>query len=467
MKIIRYLTALLLIILSTLPVFSAQLDDKATNALSLALEMFKADEYLPAVDLLKEAEKNLGGNFNYWLYLGLGYQRTGQTEQAIDAYERAGAINPDAGNLPSRIRALKLETKRLKYVAVKLNTDKEKSAYLMAKARQFRKKYLLDQAFRYFLQALMYDKELLKHDEGFITAGEVFYNLKKTEHAELFLGILQFFQGDRDNAEKNITVFLESSPPGAEFLQRRAQEYLQKIQLLKAQAQMASAAEAKASAIKIVTQKVNKPPHASANQDVEAIEAELELVANARFSEPDSGFVEFFATEVAKKQIAELNRTEEPDKKCRIIWELGNSNLQNPEVMAALNDNLLDEDIGVVSSTLEAIGKIGAPAAVAVIDSLLNLMDHEELTIKFMAIETLGKIKEQPQKVVPVLLRDYIAEKDIYLKRHVYYWVNKFGKPGVNVLYRELEEADRVDRAPIAELISRITGEKVQALIDR
>lgn len=447
----------------------------SNELLAMCLEFYKWDEYLPGIDLLEQSAEGLEDSFNYWLYLGLGYQRTGQTEKAIKAYEKAYSINSSAGNLSSRIRALRIETKRLDYQKTDLAQNTAKADYLMNLARKLRKEYQLDRSFRLFLQALNYNPDLLGRDEGFITEAEVFYGLKKVAHAEFFQGLFQLMQGDIEHAEKNLNAFLKSQGKKPAIFLARAEDGLKKISMLKEAAVVAKVSERKLAASERITAlpgpvkgvKIAVKKQNDTNENVETIEQEINAEESGRFIVPDSGFVEFFAAEVARKTIAELSQARDVERQCRLIWELGNSRLQNSEVMSALISQFESTEIEVLNMTMEAVGKIGAPSAEAAIDNLIAFIEHEDPLIKFLAIETLGKIKEQPEKVIPVLVKDYAEENDLYLKRNIYYWVNKFGKPGLRVLYNELEATDRIDRKPIAELISRITGEKIQSLIDR
>jgi len=464
---------LLLVLVVFLSVFvtigaSTEASESSSELFKLCMELYKWDEYLPGVDLLERSGEGMENSFNYWLYLGLGYQRTGQNAKAINAYEKASVLNPAAGNLVSRIRTLKIETKRLGDVKSNIDSDRAKAEYLMAQSLRLRKESNLDRAFRTFLQALTYNPELLNKDEGFITQAEVFYGLKKVEYSEFFQGSFQLLQGDLKNAEMNLSYFLKSPGKKPAIFVSRAEESIEKIRALK------KVIVSESVGFPDVTNKLvanrTKPveKHAVNNQvNVEAIEQQITAGGRGRFKKTDSGFVEFFAAEVAGKIIAELSQTVESERQCRLIWELGNSNLQTPDVMSALIAQLEATEIEVLNAAMEAIGKIGAPSATSAIDRLISLIEHDDPLIKFLAIETLGKIKEQPEKVIPILAKDYAAENDIYLKRHLYYWVNKFGKPGIQVLYRELEETARVDRKPLAELINRITGERIQTLIDR
>lgn len=472
----RRLSVLLLVVACCLFSGSLIAADDNNDVLQLCLELYKLEEFLPGIDLLQSSSEGMENNFNYWLYLGLGFQRTGQTENALKAYSKAFEINKTAGNLSSRIRTLRLETKHLDYKKVELADSSKKASYLMSLARKLRKEYQLDRAYRVFLQALNYDSQLLSKDEGFITQAEVFYGLKKSEHAEFFQGLFQLLQGDIENSEKNLKFFLKNPERKPSIYISRAEDSLKKIKSLKETALASANIEKKPaekdriSALPKIVEERKKPVNnvkTRSQENVDTLDQEISSETGSRFVMPDSGFVEFFAGEVARKMITELSQTDETERKCRLIWELGNSGLQNSEVMSALITQLESPEIPVLTTTLEAIGKIGSPSAGNAVDVLLALIEHDEPLVKFLAIETLGRIKEQPEKVIPVLAKDYAAENDIYLKRHLYYWVNKFGRPGLKILYNELEETPRVDRKPVAELISRITGEKIQALIDR
>ncbi len=470
------LSALQCLLLTALFIASSSFAQSEVTKESLfasALEMFKFDEYIPAADKLEEAS-DLKQDFNYWLYLGLAFQRTGQTSRAIVAYENALAISPAATNLKSRIRSLKIETQRLDYKPVVLDTPQKKSEYLFRQAKDLRQNKEYDKAFRSFLQALGYSRRLLAEDDGFLTQGEVFYGLKRVDYSELFQGIFQFYQGNFAASDRNISFFLQSHASAPEFLKRRAEDYLKLLNATKAQIANAFQGEEKpatANLVKTPQVKTDKVRVANFDKkrdsDVTALEADIIAESSKRVVMTDSGFAQHFGRELASRYLLEIADETDSEKVIRRIWEIGNIGIHDSEVMQKLTAYLQSEDVSIVLTTLEAISKIGMPSAEISLESVFALLEHEELTVKFVAIENLGKMRANPQKVIPRLAKEYAREKDQYLKRHLYYWVNKFGKPGVKVLYEILEDAARVDRRPVAELISRITGEKVNELINR
>ena len=462
----------------------------ATGQLQLVLDMFRYDQYLPALDLLEASEDTHRDDFNYWLYRGLGYQRSAQTRKALAAYEKAAKLNTAAGNLQNRIKALQIEIEQKNFRDSSLDTPAQKAAWLFAEAEKLQNRKKEEQAFRYYLQAVDYDPALIKNDNGFISRGNTWYQLKlndKIAHASLFLGIFKYLQNETTAAAADLQKFMQSSPrPPA--LERMATIYLKRLEENSGQKTVAKpelvsnpnndAAASTPSAVltdplivEVVSEagkagKTDKPARMSREEMQQLAEIEGNISEN-RPTEEGKDFVVRFATAMADKMIDQLAETEDIPARCRLIWELGETRLQNSEIMKALAGELAHEDPRVLRTACEAIAKIGMPTAIKAVTPLLAILETDDKAIQFNVIELLGKLKAMPEKVIPALARTYSREDDIYLKRNIFFWVNKFGKPGVEVLYRVLDNTARVDRKPVAELISRITGEKIQELLDR
>ncbi len=447
------------------------------DMLLLALDMFRYDQYLPAIDLLEQNADTNQTNFNYWLYRGLGYQRTEQTKKSLQAYERASALNPSAANLQNRIRALHLEIEQKGFKEVSLDTPVQKAEWLMHQAEKMRTARKEDLSLKYFLQAVDYNSELIDKNKDFISRGEIYYRLKsadKAQYAELFHGIFKYLQNDLPAAEIDLQTFKKttSRPPALEKL---AEKYLALIEENRPQ-ETASTADntpvstspADSASPQPAKTRIEIEPETT---DVVAIPDQVEFIessiSDSRNVADDESFVVRYAAETAKSMLESLANTEDVQPRCRLIWELGETGLQNPEIMQALAGELANEDPKVVRTACEAIAKIGMPAARAAVAPLLEIIKSDDKAMQFNAIELLGKLKAMPERVIPALVSCYAREDDIYLKRNIYFWVSKYGNPGAQVLYKLLENTARGDRRPVAELISRITGEKIQELIDR
>ncbi len=470
-----------LILFSTL-LFAATGTPAAENPgsrdlLLLVLDMFRYDQYLPAIDLLEQNSDANQTNFNYWLYRGLGYQRTEQTKKSLQAYERAAALSPSAANLQNRIRALHLEVEQKNFQEISLDTPVQKAEWLMRQAEKMRNARKEDLSLKYFLQAVAYNSELIDKNKDFISRGEIYYRLKladKAQYAELFHGIFKYLQNDLPAAESDLQAFMKtaSRPPA---LERLAGKYLTLIEENRPQETVSTQNTASVSAAPadsenpqpvkpIVEIKPEKTDIVTIPDQVEIIESSI---SDSRSPGDDESFVVRYAAETAKSMLAGLERAEDVQPRCRLIWELGETSLQNPEIMQALAGELANEDPRVVRTACEAIAKIGMPAAGAAVTPLLEILKTDDKAMQFNAIELLGKLKAMPERVIPALVSCYAKEDDIYLKRNIYYWVNKYDRSGVQVLYKVLDNTARGDRKPVAELISRITGEKMQELIDR
>ncbi|MBR4328985.1 MAG: tetratricopeptide repeat protein, partial [Candidatus Riflebacteria bacterium] len=207
--------------------------EEPTDALSLALDMFKFDQYLPALDMLEANVESNKDNFNYWLYIGLARQRTKQFNKALEAYETALKLNPDAKNLKVRISNLKKSLSNIDPAQIKdFKTNEEKSKWLFDEADSLRRDKKEEKAFRTFIQAVEYDVKLLGNDKNFVRRGVVFYRLlseRGGEYSKLFYAIFKYFEGEISEAFNLIKDFKKDDSKKPLAIQRLENYYFKKL----------------------------------------------------------------------------------------------------------------------------------------------------------------------------------------------------------------------------------------------
>ncbi|GAB4269969.1 MAG: hypothetical protein Kow0029_06390 [Candidatus Rifleibacteriota bacterium] len=449
------------------------------SVMQKALEMYKLDFYLPAIDLLENAAKSESDKtFNYLIYLGLAYQKTDQLDKALETYQKALNLNPSARNLENRISALKIKMADPDFSSAKLESPKEKARWLVAAAIKEKNAGELAKAFILLFQAIEYDEQVLYEQEQLVIQAEIYFNLqsrKDNELDKLFHSFYLILLKKSDCPQDTLKVFANTADKPA-FLKELAVKYLEKLNQLKLKEKVLAEKKARESAkatqavksdnkpLKIVTSKPSRPKASN-------VEKEKPINTSFRATPEDVARAEAAGREYSLKQaealIDQLNNAATDKEKYQLIWQLGNLNAHSPEITAKFAEFLNSDDIPLISTTLDAIVKLGPPTSDNLIDYLSGLLDRENKTIEYLAIDALGKLRNHPSKVIPKLVKLYTKYDDIYQKRHAWYSIAQYGKGGLPVLYQILENTPTSDRAPIAEIINKISGESIQSLINR
>lgn len=460
--------------------------EEPTDVLPLALDMFKFDQYLPALDMLEANVESNKDNFNYWLYIGLARQRTKQFNKALEAYETALKLNPDAKNLKVRINNLKKSLSNIDPAQIKdFKTNEEKSKWLLDEADSLRRDKKEEKAFRTFIQAVEYDIKLLGNDKNFIRRGVLYYKLKVEDNAEyskLFYAIFKYFEGEISDAYKYIKKFRDDSSKKPLTIQKMEDEYFKKLaeannqqkdyeiaereekrkkELEKSEQAKLAKAETKSKGNK----DKSSSKSSSDNADIRNIEREINDETFTVFD--DANFERRYVKELATLKIDEYFAIQDDRRKNQILWELSKTGSSKEEVMTVYIDALHQEDIEYVANSLRAINSIGMPLAEKAYPSILELLNSDRRDFKYYATETLGKLGIHPEAVVPKIISVYGDEDNDALRKHYVKSVQQFGKVGLDMAYKVLDEKSRLERLPVALFIHDMTGEKVEDLINK
>ena len=458
--------------------------EESGDILPLALDMFKFDQYLPALDMLESNIEANNDNFNYWLYIGLARQRTKQLNKALEAYETALKINPDANNLKIRISNLQKTLTNIDAAQIKeFKTNEEKSKWLLEEADSLRREKKEEKAFRTFIQAVEYDVKVLGNDKDFVRRGVVYYKLKLEDNAEyskLFYAIFKYFEGEISDAYNSIKDFKNDNSKKSLAIQNMESYYFKKLaeannqqkdyemaereerrrkQLEAEKAKMAKAELKDKTDNKLSSDKNNK------NEDIRDLET---TISQGTFTyEDDHRFEVKYFTELNKFKVQEYYNINDPRRKRHIIWELGRSGSQDEEVMDVIIDGMKQETIDYLICSTDALLRIGLPSAEKAYPVLLNTLDSERYDFKQVSVDALGRLGIHPEQVVPKLINLYAEEPNENFRKNYSNAAEKYGKPALDVAYKLLDEKSRVDRRPVAEFIHDITGEKIEALINK
>lgn len=450
---------------------------------ALALDMYKFDQYLPAIDILEAIREKEEKNTDYWIYLGLAYQRTNQLKKAVEAYKKASDCNnKSASNLETRIINLEKSIARKEaYEIDNLSTPIEKANWLFKQAEAKRvDKSALEKSFRLFIQAVEYDVKYLSNDKDFVRSGSVYYRLKvkdQGKYSKLFFAIFTYFEGEIHEAFKLIKEFRAEKIEKSPAVLRMEEIYFKKIseasneikEFERAEREYAiyqkkEAEKAILEAKKIKSEK-EKSPEKKIKIDIRDIESDIN--DNSFNYRDDMTFIKVYAQEMAKKKTSDYFATDDVKIKKQLIWEMGHTASQDSEVMRVICDGLKYDSIELVVSSLDAIKRIGLPSAQDAIPSLLELLDSERGDFRYLAAHSLGELGIKPEIVIPKIINKYSLEENEFLQKKYSECVNSFGKSGLNVAYKILENSPRIERLPIAKFINSITGEKVDSLMNR
>lgn len=452
----------------------AQTESQETMA--LALDMFKFDQYLPALDMLEAEHENLKDNFNYWLYIGLARQRTKQLNKALEAYEIALQLNPEANNLKTRISNLKQAISNIDPSQIRnFKSNEEKALWLIQEAESLRRDKKEEKAFRTFIQAVEYDVKILGNDKDFVRRGTIYYKLKVEDNAEyskLFYSIFKYFEGEISDAYNIIKAYKNDSSKKSLAIQRMEDYYFKRLAEANNQQKDYEIAEReerrrKQQEAEKAESKSNKKDSSSDKQNRDIGQLESEIREQAYYASDDTNFERRYVQELAVLKVGEYFAEQDNRKKLKIIWELSKTGSSNEEVMKVYIDALHQDDIEFVSDSTRAVTRVGMPLAEKAFPSIMELFNSGRRDFKYCAAESLGKLGIHPDVVIPKIISVYGDEDCEPLRLHYVDCVRRYGKAGLDVAYKVLDGAPRVERRPIAHFIHDLTGEKIETLMNK
>lgn len=483
------LTALMAILFMAFSTGYACAQDDFESILPLVLDMYKYDQYLPAIDILEAEQEKLKNVFNYWLYLGLAYQRTNQLEKALKAFETASKLNEEATNLTTRIKNLNKAIADSDKAQIKdFKTNNEKASWLFEQAdaqKDYKDKQ--EKALRTFIQAVEYNIQYLSNDKGFVRYGVTYYKLRiqeKAQYAKLFYAIYKYFEGEIPEAYKTIKEFKNSDEEKSLAILKMENEYFKKLaeasnemkELEKAEREYAKQQKEELERARLAALEEQKSSSTSENSSSKSSkrenstdirELEEEINDNSFGYRNDKSFLAKYASEMAELKVAEFMAASDIKTKKALIWEMGHTGSQSEGVMDCIIEGLNMQNLDVFPNCVQAMMRIGSPSADRAMPSLVNLLDSERPAIRLAAIDAIIKMNTTPVLVVEKLVTRYDTEDNEFIQGRYVECVRRLGKPALDAAYAKLNEATRLERKPIATLISKVTGEKVQDLINR
>jgi tetratricopeptide (TPR) repeat protein len=463
-------------------VLSANFIFAADNAavLNQVQELIKQKDYAAAKGLLAQRLKTDRNSYKLWLALGYVYESDNDYEQALKAFIRASELQTGIDGLATRIIRLQELVKSQPKKKIDSNSadaqGKARNLLINARYKHSFKEYL--EAYQLFIQAVELDRSILARDYGFINNGLAYFKENANQpEIQFYLGAYNFYAGLYPKADDMLSDYIREYPKGQHS--DTAKSLLQECRDIVAQAKAAEAAEiaalaaAEADRSRVASQEQNKTEDATqatadgAKPYVVAIETP-EFATEQIYQEiPDGESLEI--VEAKAKVIAllgEFDRETDSEKKYGILWRIGVIQQPFPEVIEKFSSLMAGGNIETIYATLEALDKIGLPGAENCVGDLYRLLDHRDVRVTFRAIQSFRRMPMQGARVIPKLFNIYQNEKHEIRKNLIVRTFQSYGEDGIAVLNAMVKAAPGDNKKPIAEIISILTGESVDDIIN-
>ncbi|NLI75444.1 MAG: tetratricopeptide repeat protein [Candidatus Riflebacteria bacterium] len=458
------------------------LDGGQNPVLVKVKDLLQAKQAGQAVALLEAELKKQPLNAQFHYALGYAHELDKQPQKALEAFKQALRLKPTFPGLANRIKNLQAS----------LGTDPDaipddpaltpaqnKARALFRKALKEKGNGNFDQAFEVFTECVDLDIAYLGgNDEGMIDAAITHYDAKvkfsKDPSAPLWQAIYRFFRGERETAERGLTTFLAGKP--APELAAVAEKWLKTVRHQQTTEETLTAAaraeelkkrleeeKARAKAAAPAVLDKGAPPPASGGQVAPgasrvagpavspAEEAEIALSSARAFAPSD----EVTRTPRYKEAVAQVKDTD-PRVAAAAAYRLGTFRVATPEALEGLSKALQNDDRTLVTTALEALGKIG-PGAADAVPAVLEVTESELPGMKIQSLLCLGKIRSNAPVAVPAIVK-CLKDENKLVEYNARDALMRYGKDAVPVLTESLSGADGPLKKAIQDILTAITG---------
>ena len=439
------------------------------STLNQVQDLIKKQDYTTAKGLLARRLKIDRNSYKLWLALGYVYEADSDYEQALKAFVRASELQTGIEGLATRITRLQELVKSQPAKKAADASDKETRAANLLNDARYKysfKDYL--EAYQLFIEAVELDRSILAHDYGFINNGLEYFNknANQPEH-QFYLGAFSFYSGLYSKAEEMLTDYSKEYPDGTHV--EIAKRMIQECKEIVAQVQAAQVAAAE----------LAKPPVASKTaiiaQDGKTEQPAVIEVEEPQFTEPGQTFTSepgeplevTMGREKALKLLNDYENEGDSEKQYNIIWSIGMIRLPIPRVMSKFAQLLESDSIDTIFATLEAVEKIDLPGAEICLPQLYSLLEHKDVRAVYRAVQSFSRMPMQADKVVPKIFQIYQKEKIDIRKKLIINTFKAYKNDAEIVLDAMLKEAEEQNKRPIAEVLSILTGEDVETLLQQ
>lgn len=467
MRARRLLSAMVFSALISCPIFASD----HSSVLNQVQELIKQKDYSAAKGLLANRLKVDRNSYKLWLALGYVYEADSDYIQALKAFMRASELQTGIDGLATRINRLQEMAKSQPQKVSKENSDdagKARDLMVDARYKHSFKEYL--EAYKLFVKAVELDRSILAHDYGFINNGLKYFseNANQPEH-QFYLGAYNFYAGLYQKAEDMLNDYSREYPKGTCI--EIARNMLQECKDIATQAAAAEAAVIAASKTEEANVQQKQKAASSATTDdqpytVAIDEPQFGEIQQTYEVSPDGEPFEIAEARAKVNMLLQnFDRESDDEKKFQILWRIGVIRQPFPEVMSKFSSLLAKDSIETIYATLEALEKINLPGAEACAPQLYQLLGHKDVRVVFRAIQSFVKMPVQAEKVVPRLFNIYQNERHDIRKNLIIRAFKAYKTDALAILDAMIKDAPGPNKRPIAEVISKLTGESVEDIV--
>lgn len=443
-----------------------------TAVLSKVQSLMQQKDYYAAKLLLAGELKANKNSWQLWMALGDVFEAANEYKQAVAAFKRASEIKTGIEGLAARITRLQeLADKTPSRPEPELQPE-NKALQMLQQAHKLDEQGKTLEAGRLFVEAVELDRSLLARDTSLIDKALRAFKSTSTEPENLFyLGAFYFYAGQYSAAEATLNSFVGKYHESDKIaLARKLLEECREI-IAQVLAANAAAAEKEAAAATERLQKAKAERMlATATQVVTAAAPETtpEFTNEYEFQNQSSDEhpALVYARNKAAALLEEYSRETDEDRKLGIIWNLGKLRMPTPETMTGFAGFLESGNVDTIFAALEALEKINQPGAQACMAQLYKLLGNEDQRIVYRAIKTFSRMPMAADQIVPRIFRIYQGEKVQIRRQTIVNTVKAYGQESITILDTMLKQAEMANKRPIAELLSAVTGEDVETLIN-
>lgn len=443
-------------------------------------ELLKQKDYQTAKTLIAKSLKSNQDSWQLWMSLGYVFEASQEYDKALAAFMQASELKTGIDGLEAKITRLQELAKNQAPKQPEPETPVQQAASMMAQAHKLFEQGRTLEAGRLFVEAVEIDRSLLARDIDLIEKCLVSFKKNTAEpENQFYLGAFFFYAGQYTSSEAVLKEFVEKYHTSDKLViaQRLLKESREIIAQAVAANLAATRAEAeakaardnavKASATASLETKTAKKPRKDKQPEVipdfSQEQSQQNLEQNLNGEHPAL----VYARKKALALLEEYEHETDEEKKAGLIWNIGLLRLPIPEVMNSFNGFLASDNVDTIFATLEALEKIDQPGATMCLQQLYKLLGNDDFRVVYRAIKAFGRLPMSADRVVPRIFKIYAEEKMPARRMLIENTVKAYGTDAVTVLDAMLKEAHRADKRPIAELLSAITGEEIESLINK
>lgn len=460
MRAFKLLAVLFMVLFTSNAVFS--MDER--TIIKKVQGLLKDKDYAAAKELLQRQIKINRTSYKLWMTLGYVLEADNDFRQALAAFEQAAQMKIGIEGIEAKINRMREMTK-IQPTRDDL-TDAEK---LMYKARVLDSQNRNLEACQKFVEAVELDRSILAKDFGFIEKGLKFFQKNAgVPEQKFYLGAFYFFSGQYTLAEDTLNGFITENADGAKV--PLAKKYIEESKEIVAQLILASVPAqqniasasviASDSTVAIIDQKVEQPLETPTWETQENTDSN-------NVSDTDTEPIEVtYARQKAIQLLNDYDEETDEEKKLGMIWQIGLLRLPFPEVMTSFATFLGTDNVDTIFATIEALEKINLPGAQTCSRHLYNLLDHKDVIVSFRAVKAFSRLPMDAENIVPKLFRIYQQQRINIRKQAVVNALKAYNQESVTILTSMIKAAEGVNKRPIAEVLSILTGKDTETIIN-